>query len=855
VKNLILSLFWLLLIKTTYGFTVHGTVYGANSERLSYSNIYIKGTSNGTSANDAGQYSLNLPAGKYDIVFQHLGYRQQVESITLTRDTEINVTLQLVQYEIRDVIINGNEDPAIAIIRKAIEKRKYFLNAVESYSCNVYMKGMGRINKSPESILGFRLSKSGSHNSPDKTGIFYLSEAQSKLYYMKPGKFHEEIYSSKVSGRAEGYTINSAEDFYFNFYDRSINIPIIATRPFISPLSENAFFFYNYKMLGAFKEGDKYINRILVTPKRASDPCFSGVLSIVDDNWNIHSLELYLLKKNGLEYVDTLKITQYFVPIKDDLWLPVQQRYDVTGGFLGIEGDGYYTGVFSNYQLNDLFGMEPKVPPVDSAKSPKKEEKKKKKQENKIEHKIFTPEIVKVDAEANKRSTAYWDSIRPIPLNKIELDDYVRKDSIEVIRKSKEFQDTINRERNKFAGRDLIFGYTYVKSAQKFSIHLPGLADTRSQNTIINYNTVEGANINLPFRIAKVFKNKKAIGFDPVFRYGFANRHFNAMGTLKFRNNQLHNEYFTLTGGKYISQFNDEQPQTEFGNTWQTLIFRNNFMKIYEQYFIKAGYSRELFNGLDGAVNVGYAERMPLENESAHSIFSRDLTFTPNGVDLPGIEYHEGNIQQENIFWFNVQLHFTFGRKYITYPDQRIRIDESNFPELWLIYKKAIPIGGFSELNYDFIEAKLSGKIPMKLLGTLFYRFGGGGFPNNANTDYADYQHFYGNFLNTSDNDLLGFYLLQYYRESTNQYFAEAHMEQHFGGFLFHKIPGIRNLKLGEVLGFHFLYTPTRQEYFQIDAGIDNILKVMRVDFVTGFDGQTVHRFGVRIGLNLGFIR
>ena len=52
-------------------------------------------------------------------------------------------------------------------------------------------------------------------------------------------------------------------------------------------------------MLGAYKEGDRLINKILVTPKRKADPCFSGVLSIVEDNWNIHSLELYLTKSNG----------------------------------------------------------------------------------------------------------------------------------------------------------------------------------------------------------------------------------------------------------------------------------------------------------------------------------------------------------------------------------------------------------------------------------------------------------------------------------------------------------------------------------------------------------------------------
>ena len=198
------------------------------------------------------------------------------------------------------------------------------MQAVKDYSCDVYLKGLGRITKNaaihsrfPNEINRAAATK----QPPDKDGVVYLGESQSRLYYEQPDKFHEIIYSSKVSGKMQGYTYNSAQDFYFNFYDRNISIGEgIADRPFISPLSEEAFFFYKFHMLGAYKEGDQWVNKIEVIPKRANDPCFSGVLSIIEDNWNIHSLELYLYSRNGMRYIDTLKITQYFIPVKSTIY-------------------------------------------------------------------------------------------------------------------------------------------------------------------------------------------------------------------------------------------------------------------------------------------------------------------------------------------------------------------------------------------------------------------------------------------------------------------------------------------------------------------------------------------------------
>jgi hypothetical protein len=842
-------LFFFLLHLSLFAFNVRGVVTDANGTPLPYANIYVKGTSDGTSANAKGEYTLVLSPGKYEVIFRYIGFQQEVEVVNVTADLVLNVVLQVQQLEIREVVINASDDPANEVIRKAIARRKYFLDAVESYSCDAYVKGMNRVLDAPFWAKN-RLKKAGITLSAN--GILYLSESVSKLYYKKPNKFHETIYSSKVSGSPRGFTFNSAQNFFFNFYERNISIPVIAARPFISPLSDNAFYYYKFKMLGAYKEGDLLINKIQVIPKRKSDPCFSGILSIVENNWNIHSLELYLVKNNGIEYIDSLKITQYFIPVKDGLWLASQQRYDAKASFLGIKGDGYFLGVFKNYQLNNNFGTTI-VAKADTTKpqNKKKTEKQQAKAQKKQEKEIFTPEIIKIEEGANKRDTTYWEDIRPVPLTELEIEDYTIKDSIQVIKESPAYKDSVDRESNKPTLGSVVLGYTYRKQSKKLQVQLPSLF------SIVNYNTVEGLNIQLKLGIQKVFnEDRRRLSVEPVFRYGVANKSFNAMATISYRNSQTHDEYITVSGGKFISQINESQPQPQFGNTWKTLIFKWNDLKLFEHYFVRASYSREVYNGIYTAVTLNYAQRFPLENMSSAYIFKRiKRDFTPNGVSIPGVTTETDNISRHNAFRVDLRFTFRFGQKYITRPDVRFRTS-SKYPELTLIYKHSIPIKGFSDLNYNYIESRLAGNLSFKMGGTLHYRLGGGYYPYVKRIEYPDYRHFYGNFLNQGETDLLGFMGIGYYRHSTNQYFAEAHLEQHFGGILLGRIPGINKLKLYEVLGFHFLYTPTRQQYFQMDVGLENIFKILRADFIAGFgSGHKEYYFGAHLGLAISFER
>jgi hypothetical protein len=74
-------------------------------------------------------------------------------------------------------------------------------------------------------------------------------------------------------------------------------------------------------MLGTFMDHGRMINKIQVMQKRLYEPCFNGVIYIADDEWAIHSLDLSLVKQSGMDMIDTLRIEQVYLPLKDDLWV------------------------------------------------------------------------------------------------------------------------------------------------------------------------------------------------------------------------------------------------------------------------------------------------------------------------------------------------------------------------------------------------------------------------------------------------------------------------------------------------------------------------------------------------------
>lgn len=818
----VIVLFFLFLSQFSFHaqtFVLSGKVADSKNNPLPFASVFVKGTTIGTNTNADGLYTLRLQPGPHEIIFQYVGYKKENRTINITANQSLNVTLQSDNYELKEVQVTAGEDPAYAVIRQAIKKRRTYLNQVESYTCRAYIKGLQRLNQIPKN-LGKLLKITTGENPLDSSmlGVIYLSESESKYHYRKPDDEKEIMFSSKVSGDNKAFSFNQLSDMKFNFYENLVKIDGLSDRPFISPINDNAFFSYRYKLLGTTFEDGKMINKIEVTPKRKTDPCFHGIIYIMENTWRIHSIDMYLTKDAKIDFVDTLEIRQLHAPIKgDSLWMPVSLNFGFKFKFLGFKGNGYYNAVVSDYDMNPAF--------------PKK---------------FFKNEILKVEDDANKKDTSYWKESRPIPLTKEEIDDYRKKDSISKVTGSKQYKDSVDRKFNQFKLQSLILGYNYRNTYKKINFSTTGLLTSG-----IQYNTVEGVNASMNFNFSKEYEDFRTHTITASFRQGFSNYLSGGKLGWSYYQNPKRFQQFAIYAQSIVTQYNGNNPISESINSLYTLYANDNFMKLYKKTALQLYFRRELINGLYFYGSLEYAERAPLKNSTDLLIKDNpNKLFTSN--DPLHVTSDDSLFKVNNALVIDVMFRIRFKQKYYTVPHRKI-VSGSKYPRFNVGYKKAIPVMK-GDADYDLVSGQMDDNVELGLFGTFSYRVMGGYFLRNQNMYFMDYKHFNGNqTILANQSYLSSFKLLPYYKYSTEYWYAEAHAEHHFNGFIFNKIPLLKKARIQEVVGGHILVNDKMDQYYEINFGIEKILQILRFDYVLSYGPYGKFNQGFLIGIDAEF--
>ena len=821
MKKSLLSLFLVLfsLVLSAQQVLVSGKITDEKNQALSFSSVLVKGSTQGTNANADGFYSLKLAPGTYELIFQYVGYKKKVEKIIVDGNTIKNVALSPESYELKEVVIKDGEDPAYAVIRAAIKKRKFYLNEVNAFTCKAYIKGLQRLKDFPKKMVKLINAMNSGGEKIDSTllGVVYLSESETKYHYRKPNDEKEIMYSSRVSGDNKAFSFNQVSDMKFSVYENLITLDGLSDRPFISPINENALLSYRYKLLGTTFEDGKMLNKIEITPKRKTDPCFRGIIYIQENTWRVHSADVYLTKDAKIDFVDTLHIKQLNAPVNDSIWMPTGLNMTFNFKVFGFVGDGYFNAVFSDYDMNPVF--------------PKK---------------FFKNEVLKVEDGANKKDTGYWKESRPVPLTYEEQADYRKKDSIGAIKNTDRYKDSIDRKGNKLTLNDLILGYSYNKTAKQFSLNTSGLLTSGVQ-----YNTVEGINASIKVNMTKRYEDRRSHDLATTVRYGFSNYLWGGTANWKYVFKPEKFESVNVKVGTTAQQFNGNDPINATMNTSYTLFDNENFMKLYKKSYASFGYRKELINGLIVNFNTEYAERSSLRN-TAFDLWVDNKTklFTSNDPLRPNTD--DSSFAVNNSFIVELGFSIRFKQKYYTRPHQKIIVG-SKFPIINVQYTKAIP-GLNTKADYDLAKMVIDDNIKLGLFGTFAYRLKGGYFLTNKYVEFMDYKHFDGNQTILANNDYLNsFKLLPYYTYSTKNWYAEAHAEHHFNGFIFNKVPLLKKYRIQEVVGGHVLFNDKLDQYYEINFGIEHILQIIRIDYILGYGPYGKFNQGFVIGLGLEF--
>ncbi len=808
----ILILFTLSL--QSQNFLISGKVNGKN-ETLPFASISVKGKNTGTSSNQEGQYSLQLSKGNYTLVFQYIGYKSKEVNLELNKNTKLDVELQLDGISLKEITVVAGEDPAYPIMRQAIKKREFYLSQVTSYRCQTYVKALQRLYSIPEKLKKLVKLQSGEKLDSNNLGILYLSESESRYYYAYPDKEKEILFSSKISGASQAFSFNQFNQMRFEFNENLVNIQGLAERPIVSPLHHNATWYYKFRLLGSFEEDGVLTHKIYVRPKQSTNPCFEGVIYIQDQSWRLSGLDLSLTKAQKIKFVDTIHFRQIFAPVSgDSIWLPVNHYIEFNFKFMGIVGDGYGHASVKNFEMNPQ-----------------------------LEKNFFGNELLKIEDNANKKDSAYWAANRSIPLTEEEAKDYRKKDSIEVITSRPEFKDSLDKERNRLRIANLIFGYNYQSSRNNISVNSPGIISSG-----IQYNTVEGVNLIYNFTVNKKYEDERIKRLNGRVRYGFSNALWG--GELGY--NYFYNpKKFSRIGfnvKSIVEQFNMAEPITPIVNSLYTLLANENYMKLFKESAVESSYFSEVSNGVFFNAVVKYAQRDPLKN-TADYLWVDDKTklFSSNDPQHPGSD--DSSFVSNRAFTTEFSFSFRFKQKYISRPNQKV-IMGSKYPRLNIAYKKAIPTLQ-TTTNYDLLSVMVYDNVNLGLFGKLGYRVRGGGFLNTKSMAFMDYKHFLGNQTIFNTGDYLNSYrLLPYYDYSTKQWYAEAHGEHHFNGFIFNSIPLLKKLKAQEVVGAHFLFNDALQQYYEINFALENIFGFLRIDYVLAYGLNNAVRSGFTIGIN-----
>ncbi len=848
---------------------IRGQVNDEDGAPLAFTTIFVKQTGSGTTTNENGNYDITLPPGSYEIVYQFLGYETVVKQVEITTGyIEVNVVLRTQATMLQTVTINsGSEDPAYTIMRKAIAKANYHRQQLDEYTARVYIKGAGQLKDYPW------LAKKAIEKEGIEKGQVFLTESISEIKYTRPNNFTEKV----ISIRSDGKDNNTSPNPYIfgSFYE-----PEVAET--ISPLSPKAFSYYRFEYMGTFKDRNYEVSRIKVIPRSKGDDVIEGVIFIVEDWWSIHSMDIYTTKL-GIK----VNIKAVYAPIEDKAWMPVSHRFKAEGKIFGFEFEYNYLATVSDYKIilnPELYVEVDKMEVIDEKiekeaaeriaekygsignRATKQEDQAKQLQERLSSGKEITrkelktiikdyekaeikqqkePEVisntsVKIDSGAYKKDSTYWAAIRPVPLTKLEVRGYEKIDSMAVVERKKEEGDTLKASKHKgFQPWDLLIGDTYkIGQHSNFKIHFP----------MPGFNTVEGWNFVYKVSLGTILQdtNKTRITITPAFRYAFSRKVASGYLNFSLRNKK---DRWDVQGGRYIKQYNPDEPILPIINDFTTLFLEKNLMKIYERDYIDVSYRRKVNPYLSVGTSWSWMRRRELFNTTNYKWVDRDKIegYTPNAP--VNNELEDTSFPEHKALVGSVSISVRPWLKYTIRNNRKTEVQNSS-PTFMLEYRKGFNNALGSAIDFDQIELGIKHRFRVGVRGNADFYLRAGTFLQTGNMYFMDYKHFLGNQTPFITNDPVGsFRLLDYYNYSTSDKYFSGNFHYQFRKFLVTNILLVRMAGIRENVFVNYLATPTSKNYTEVGYSIDGILRILRVEVAAAFQDGKYQNYGFRIGI------
>ncbi len=784
-------------------FTIRGRVTDAETgEAIPFVNIILKGTTSGTATDFEGYYALKTALKADSLRAMSLGYVTKTKKINrLGAEGVIDFQLLPDNKLIGEVTILAGENPAHPIMRKAIANHtKHDYQKLEGYECEAYTKIQLDIDNISSSIkkrkmfngvtaifdtLTVLVGEDGKPNLP----VFY-SENLSNVYYinnnLKLSK-KEIVKASKITGvgvkdgaLSSQFTGSSFEEYNFNRNNVSI-----FDKDFISPVADGAFIIYEFYLLDSVDIDSIKCYKIRIKPKNAQDLAFTGNIWITDKTFAVKQLNLEVTKAANVNFLDNFRIQAEFLPTTADAWFPKKVRTvinfaDVTNNTVGLIAKTYSS--YKNVVVN-----QPKDPE-------------------------FFDMGMQLNEDAVLKDDAYWAEKRHERLSTTDINVMKMIDTVKRLPSIRTVTEIIQL---------VSAGYVSVNK-----IDIGPLINTYS------FNTIEGSKFKAGFRTNSKFSDEWI--FRGYLAYGIRDNRFKYNAQAERILSRSHWTKIGVERRQDIDQIGvsyDYDESIAFDDGTSTFYAAGSQINRFALQALKsenrAWLESEFMKGFTGRVvlqNIDYKHYFDIKTTDGNSGNNFIKDFTTTEIKLQG--------------------RIGIGEIYLQDKNRRRQFMKSKFPIMKFSYTQGINKVINSDFQYQKADFSIGQRAKLGIYGYSVYNIGGGKVFSKI--PYTLLQIHRGNqtpfFARASYN------MMNYFEFLSDEY-LELNYEHHFGGLIFNRVPLLKKLKLRELVTFNSVFgnlsplnanfnqgnqfnTLYKRPYMETSFGIENILKVIRVDFL-----------------------
>lgn len=839
---------------------IKGKVVDTSGDPVPNASIYIRELLQGIMTDDNGEFQASLKKGDYTFEFSSLGYERKTIPLSIKEKplSPLQVILDKKVYTLKEVIVSAKrEDPAYEVMRKAISMAPFYLHQVKQYESEVYLKGTVKVEKIPRLLK----IQSGAQELKEIENKLFLIESQNEVSFRAPNTYEQHVIAASSNVPTDLDAAKAMDIVTANIY-----APDAMGR--ISPLSTNAFSFYTFTFEGINSEGGHLINKIRVQPKKKNPKLVTGWLYIIENTWNVHSVDL-----SATELGVTLRFTATYNEVKPSAFLPTAYDMDVKVDMMGVKASGkYYSSIqYKKVELNEtLSPIHPQRKPSQPAPAEKPKTKKQQKAEQQLQtlaakeqltnreaykmaklmeqavepegHKREKQSLellpggsnvrITVDTLAQFRDSLYWTDVRSLPLRPEEIESYKDKDSL--LLKDESGQASITVDIGHSSSRHSLLSGGRISMGKHTHLSYKGLP-----GIVPEYNFVDGVWLGQRLTLESRLSPTKRLSLSPSVYYVTARKSVNWQIYGSFHYAPMRNGQLFVSGGDSSTDFNHEG-ELHLINSLASLFFGENPIKFYRKKHITIYNRIDLANGFNLSLGGAWENRKAMENKLSYSIFS--------GPPTPNIPGNQTSYMPSNqVFRYTVGLEYT-PRYYYHVERGHKRYAHSAYPTLQFKY-----IGGLTDKpsitgNFHRLEAGIQQKIRLNPFDNIHYILHAGTFINGENAFFPDFKHFRTNELFVTGNALENsFCLSDNYRYSTNRRWAEAHLNYTSAYLLLKHIPFLQGYMFNESLHAKTLWLPGRN---YTEAGYSlGIGQIGRIGVFVGLDKGRYDGVGFTISL------